>query len=46
MVAFMAFVDVPMYVGRRREDEARRAPDSTVLSGLADARDRRVVTRR
>jgi hypothetical protein len=45
-VAFMAFVDVPMYVGRWREDEARRAPYSTVLSGLADASNRKVVTRR
>src|SRR5262249_9848022 len=45
-VAFMVCVDVPMYVGRYRDDATHHVTHSTVLSGLLEARARSVVTRR
>jgi hypothetical protein len=42
----MCTVDVPMYALRWRRDEARNARYLTVAEGVADAWQRRIVTRR
>jgi chloramphenicol 3-O-phosphotransferase len=43
-VAFMVGVDVPMYFGRWRQDQAAGRHYLTLAEGWADAQDRRVVT--
>lgn len=45
-VAFLASVDVPMYVARWRADEAAGKPYLSLADGLADVTSRRVVTGR
>jgi hypothetical protein len=44
-VIFMCSVDVPMYLGRWRADQARGKTYLSVSQGLSDATHRRVVTR-
>jgi len=43
-VAFMAFVDVPMYARRWRQARRHAHPRLSLQEGLADARRRRIVT--